>query len=234
MAQTDENGKKDLTELWEILIRDISSSLSVVFLVPMLTRAFVTSYEKNSGFVLMNKDRSKTGISKALDLLNPYSKSHVLSNSELSSLYHGVNSKDKMLNFCDYIKKNDGDLYKILSKSDELPNLVKNKVIDLDLDSMKNLTRGERNEKIFNYFNNLNVKDADSIITKIMKGSKDIKGNKIAGFAKGLNSIPAMITMVFISPYVLGWLIPRFTYANTRRLQTKAEEERKSKINTAV
>ena len=50
LIKVDENGKKDLTELWEILIRDISSSLSVVFLVPMLTRASVTSYEGKSGF----------------------------------------------------------------------------------------------------------------------------------------------------------------------------------------
>ena len=63
-----ENGKKDLTEVYEILIRDVSSSLSVVFLVPMLTRVCVNLYEKPSGFVLMNKDRSKTGVKKVLDL----------------------------------------------------------------------------------------------------------------------------------------------------------------------
>ena len=43
-APKDENGKKDLSELWEILIRDISSSLSVVFAVPILTRVFVNGY----------------------------------------------------------------------------------------------------------------------------------------------------------------------------------------------
>ena len=63
-AQVDENGKKDLTELWEILIRDVSSSLSVVFAVPLLTKLSVNSYESNSGFVLMHKDRSKTGFKK--------------------------------------------------------------------------------------------------------------------------------------------------------------------------
>ncbi len=45
-AQVDDNGKKDMTEIYEILIRDVSSSLAVVFAVPMLTRAFVSSYEK--------------------------------------------------------------------------------------------------------------------------------------------------------------------------------------------
>ena len=47
-AQIDENGKRDMTEISEILIRDLTSSLLVVFAVPMLTRAAVTAYEKNS------------------------------------------------------------------------------------------------------------------------------------------------------------------------------------------
>ena len=233
-AQVDENGKKDLTELYEILIRDIASSLSVVFLVPMLTRGFVTSYENSSGFVLMNKDRNKTGIKKVLDLLNPYSSSHVLSNSELQTLYNGVNSKDKMNNFCDFIIKNNGDLYKILLKSEELPNFAKNKKIELDLNSMKNMPKADRNNKIKEIFKNLNTDDADQIITKIMKGTKGTKANKIAGFAKGLNSIPAIITTFLISPYVLGWVIPRFTYANTRRLHAEAEEKRKNTTNTNI
>jgi len=232
-AQVDENGKKDLSELWEILIRDVSSSLSVVFLVPMLTRAFVNSYESQSGFVLMNKDRTKNGWSAIKDLLNPYSSSHVMSNAELNALYNGVNSKEKMINFCEFITKNNGDLYKILSKSEELTNLVKDKKIDLDLTSMKNLSKAERNSRLSAFFKELGndgkiAKDKiDDVITQLMKGAKNGKVNKIAGFAKGLNSVPAIITTFLISPYVLGWVIPRFTYANTRRLHAEAEEKRK-------
>ena len=63
------------------------------------------------------------------------------------------------------------------------------------------------------------------MITKIMKNAKNPKANKIASFAKGLNSIPAIITTFLISPYILGWVIPRFTYANTRRLHAEAAEK---------
>lgn len=236
-AQVDENGKKDLTEVYEILIRDVSSSLSVVFLVPMLTRLFVTSYEKSSGFVLLNKDRTKTGMSKFLDLLNPYSSAKVLSNSELTSLYNGVNSQEKMINFCKFIDKNNGDLQKILSKTDNINQILKEN--PLDLEAMKNLSKAEKNSKILKFFENLgkdgklSKEQVDGMIAKIMKNTNNSKANKIASFAKGLNSIPAIITTFLISPYVLGWVIPRFTYANTRRLHAEAAEKDKSQTTLA-
>ena len=228
-AQVDENGKKDLTELYEILIRDVSSSLSVVFLVPMLTRMFVTSYENSSGFVLIDRDRTKTGLKKFLELINPYSSSTVLSNAELTSHYNGVNSQEKMVNFCKFIDKNNGDLQKILSKSENIKEVLKEK--PLDLEGMKNLSKSDKNRKILEYFENLgkdgklSKESIDKMITKIMKNAKNPKANKIASFAKGLNSIPAIITTFLISPYILGWVIPRFTYANTRRLHAEAAEK---------
>ena len=63
-AQVDENGKKDLTEVKEIALRDGLSSLSVVFAVPILTKTFVSLYEKSSGFVLTHKDLTRTSAFK--------------------------------------------------------------------------------------------------------------------------------------------------------------------------
>lgn len=241
-AQVDENGKKDLTELYEILIRDVSSSLAVVFAVPMLTRACVTSYENSSGFVLMQKDRNMSKSKTIMDLFNPYSKAHVMSNAEIAALYDNVTTKDKMINFCKYIDKNNGDLAKILAKSEELKNVITDK--SLDLDALAKLDKKEKNKKFLEYFENLgkdgkvDSKTADEMITKIMKGTKSAKVNKILSFARGLNSIPAVITTFLISPYLLGWFIPRLTYANTRRIHERAEKERaekaQAKINTAA
>lgn len=140
-AQVDEDGKKDLTELWEIVLRDLTSSLAVVFAVPMLTRACVTSYEKKSGFVLMQKDRSsQSKLKTSLDLLNPYSKAHVLTNSEINSLYNNIDTKDKMLNFCKYIDKNGGDLQKIISKSEHAEEIFK-------ISSLNGLNKADKNKK---------------------------------------------------------------------------------------
>jgi len=238
-AQTDENGKKDLTELYEILIRDISSSLAVVFAVPMLTRAAVTSYENQSGFVLMHKDRTKSKLATMFDLINPYSKAHVLTNSEINSLYNKVDSKEKMVNFCKYINDNGGDLHKILSKSEHANTIFNEKAINID--KIAKLSKQEKNNAIKKFFDNLGAdgkldkKGVNEFVTKLMKGGiNKPKANKILSFARGLNSVPGVITTFLISPYLLGWFIPRLTYANTRRIHEKAEKEKKSKVSTAA
>ena len=226
-AQKDENGKKDLTELYEILLRDLTSSLAVVFAVPMGTRAFVTSYEKNSGFVLMHKNRNMNKTKTIADLFNPYSKSHVLTNAEISALYDNINSKDKMLNFCKYIDKNGGDLQKIISKS-ENAELVLNssQTSTLDLKLLKCMKKADKNKKIISFFEKF---DKPELIEKLMKGVGKNRSNKIASFARGLNSMPGLLTTFFISPYLLGWFIPRLTYKNTRRIHEKQDREREAK-----
>ncbi len=246
-AEVDENGKKDLTEIYEILFRDVTSSLAVVFAVPMLTRAAVTSYEKNSGFVLMHKDRAMKGWKTGLDLLNPYSKAHVLSNSEITSLYNNIDSKEKMINFCKYIDNNGGDLQKVLEKSEEAKTVFNDKTFKLE--DIKKLSKAEKNKQIISFVENIeenakkltekvDKKSIDKMITKLMKGATaGGKGNKIAAFARGLNSVPGILTTFFISPYLLGWVIPRLTYKNTRRIHAKQDREReaqKAKINAAV
>ena len=223
-AQKDDvTGKKDLTELYEILIRDLFSSMSVIFAVPMLTRVFVSSYENRSGFVLLEKDRSRTGWKAAMDLLNPYSSSHVLSNKEIQALYNGVDSKAKMLNFCEYIDKNGGDLQKILSKSDFHEEIFNNSTKTLkDLSSM---SKAEKNKAIKNIISKLD--NADELIKKMMSGvKKEGKIPNIMSSARGLNSVPALLTTFLISPVILGWFIPRLTYANTRRIHAKQAQER--------
>ena len=224
-AQKDENGKKDLTELYEILLRDLTSSLAVVFAVPMGTRAFVTSYEKNSGFVLMHKNRNMNKTKTVADLFNPYSKSHVLTNAEISALYDNINSKDKMLNFCKYIDKNGGDLQKIILKSENVEEMFNNST--LDLKSLKGMKKADKNKKIISFVEKFDK--SDDLISKVMKGAGKARGNKIASFARGLNSMPGLLTTFFISPYLLGWFIPRLTYRNTRRIHEKQDREREAK-----
>ena len=224
-AQVDDSGKKDLTELWEILTRDLTSSLAVIFVVPMLTRALISSYEKNSGYVLLNKDRTLSKSKSILKLLNPYSNSHVLSNAEINAIYDNINSKQKMLNFCDYINKNNGDLEKIIRKSENYESLFN---FDELFEGNKNLTKAEKNSKIKSFIEKLEEKGgktADELIKNVMKYTEKSGRNKIASVARGLNSLPGLITTFAISPYILGWAIPRLTYRNTRRIHEKEDRE---------
>lgn len=237
-AEVDEKtGKKDLTELWEILIRDVTSSLAVVFVVPMLTRACVSSYENKSGFVLMDKNRNLTKSKTILDLFNPYSKAHVLSNREITAIYDKIDSQEKMLNFCKYIQNNNGDLEKIISKSEYANSEFSKNIIDLE--SLKQYTKQEKNDKIINAIKEFgnkstNKKEVNNIINKVMKGAGGGNKNKITSLAKGLNSVPGLITTFIISPYLLGWVIPRLTYKNTQRIHAKQDKEKEetSKLKT--
>ena len=216
-AQIDENGKRDMTEINEILLRDTVSSLSVVFAVPMLTKMIVRSYEDKSGFVLTNKaSEGKNNFHKAMDLMNPYSDLEVLSVADLDSIYGNIDSKKKFSNFAEFVDKKGGDLEKIISKSDNASLAFNEK--SFTLDSIKNLSRTEKNEKIKKLFEN---GISDEVISKVMKGSGEIKHNKIAKMARGLNSLPGFISTVIISPILLGVLIPMLTYHNTRKANAK-------------
>ncbi len=215
-AQIDENGKRDMTEINEILLRDTVSSLSVVFAVPMLTKMIVKSYEDKVGFVLTNRaSDGKSGFKKFLDIINPYSNLEVLSVADLDSIYGNIDSKKKFKIFAEFVDKKGGDLEKIISKSDNA-NLAFNEK-NFSLDSIKNLSRNEKNKKITELFDSL----SDETIKKIMKGSDEIKHNKIAKMARGLNSLPGFISTVVISPILLGALIPMLTYHNTRKANAK-------------
>ena len=227
-AQVDENGKRDMTEINEILLRDTTSALSVVFAVPILTKIFVNYYEKSKGFILTNKASAKeSGFKKFLDVINPYSKLEVLPISDLYAIYGNIDSKEKLVNFAKFIGNNDGDLEKILSKSEHVSEMFNEKTFTLD--SIKSLTRQEKNKKIIDLFESIKVTDPkakDEMISKLMKGSGNIKNNKIAQFARGLTSMPGFISTFIISPVLLGIFIPTLTYSITRKAQQKAAEEK--------
>ncbi len=217
-AVVDENGKRDLTELHEIFLRDTISSLSVVFAVPCLTKMLVKSYEDKCGFILTNRATDgKNMFQKIGAILNPYSSLEVLSVADLDAIYGNIDSKAKLLNFSNFVNKKGGDLQKILSHSDNASEIFNEKTFTLD--SIKHLSKEEKNKKILNLFETSEF--SKETISKIMKGSGDIKHNKIAKVARGLNSLPGFISTVAISPILLGVLIPMLTYYNTRKTHEK-------------
>lgn len=230
-AQKDENGKRDMTELNEILLRDTVSSLSVVFAVPILTKVFVNNYENKKGFILTN--RASEGVKpfkKFLDVINPYSKLEVLSIADLDAIYGNINTKDKLMNFAKFVDKNGGDLEKILSKSENVKEMFNEK--SFTLDSIKSLAKKDKNKKIIELFEKFEVADSKAVnetISKLMKGSGDIKSNKIASMARGLNSVPGLISTFVISPVLLGVLIPKLTYFNTKKAHMKMAQEKENK-----
>lgn len=228
-AQIDENGKRDMTEINEILLRDTVSSLSVVFAVPLLTKMMVRSYEDKLGFILTNRaSDGKNAFRRAMDVINPYSDLEVLSVADLDAIYGNIDSKAKLLNFSKFVNSKGGDLEKIISKSENSNVMFNDKTFTLE--SIKNLSKAEKNKKIIELFERIDEADphVKEGISKLMKGSGNIKHNKIAKMARGLNSLPGFISTVFISPILLGILIPMLTYHNTRKANAKKMAEKQA------
>ena len=224
-AYSDENGKRYWSEVHEILLRDLFSSLSVVYTVPILTKLIVNSYENKQGYILTNRaSQHKSGWKKFLDVVNPYSDLKVLTNSELEALYNNITTKQRMLNFAEYIDKKGGDLEKILSKSDNVSSLFNEK--SFTLDSIKHKAKSEKNSDIISLIKSMkDGSETNEIITKLMKDAGSGKQSKITHHARGLNSIPGAIVTVIISPIILGCFIPMLTYANTRKAHAKMLNE---------
>lgn len=228
-AQIDENGKRDMTEINEILLRDTVSSLSVVFAVPLLTKMMVRSYEDKLGFILTNRaSDGKNAFRRAMDVINPYSDLEVLPVADLDAIYGNIDSKAKLLNFSKFVNSKGGDLEKIISKSENSNVMFNDKTFTLE--SIKNLSKAEKNKKIIELFERIDEADphVKEGISKLMKGSGNIKHNKIAKMARGLNSLPGFISTVFISPVLLGILIPMLTYHNTRKANAKKMAEKQA------
>ena len=86
----------------------------------------------------------------------------------------------------------------------------------------------EAKNKIIELFKNFEVQDLkakDETIYKLMRNSDKIKQNKIAQAARGLYSLPGMISTFIISPVLLGVLIPMLTYYNTRKAHEKMAQQ---------
>ena len=210
--------KKDASEIKEIAVRDPISALSVVFAVPLLTRAMVKSYESKSGFVLINhlKDEG-SGIKKFLKYLNPYNSIAVLGNAELDALYGKVDTHNKLLNVSEYIASKGGDLEKIFAKSQFKEDVFNSSTFTLA--SIKKEARDVKNAKIIEL-----IKNADAKMQKTMVDSllPVFKKNKALGIAKTLNALPFFLNLLVVSPFLLGILIPKYTYKLTRKSNDQA------------
>lgn len=228
-APKEDDGTRDLTEIYEIFLRDTVSSLSVVFTVPMLTKMIVKSYEEKSGFILTNRaSDGKSWLGRVADVLNPYSDLGVISLQDIDSIYGKIDNKDKLVNFAEFVDKKGGDLEKILSKSDNQAVMFNDKTFTLE--SIRNMPKKAKNEKIISMIKKL-PEHSEELISKVMKGDGNIKNNPIAKFARDRNAFPEFVSTFVLSPILLGVLIPMLTYYNTRKYHERRDREREQRKN---
>ena len=213
--------KKDASEIKEIAVRDPISALAVTFAVPLLTRWIVKGIEATSGFVLINHVNEGSGFSKFMKYLNPYSGIDVLGNAELNSLYGKIDSHARLVNVCEYLSRKGGDLEKIFAKAENGSAIFNESTFTLE--SIKKLAVSEKNEKILNLIKEAKPEKHQLFLDSLLPATKKMVNNKALRVAKTFNSLPFFLNLVVISPFLLGSLIPKYTYKLTRNANSAKE-----------
>lgn len=214
--------KKDASEIKEIAVRDPISALSVTFAVPLLTRWMVKGYEKSTGFVLMNNPENTSGFKKFLSYINPYSSVEVLGNAQLNALYGKIDSHKKLVNVCEYLDRKGGDLEKIFAKANDKTQVFNES--NFTLASIKDLSVKDKNSKILKVIKEAKPEEYQKFLDALLPTAKNLSKNKALAAAKAFNSIPFFLNLVIVSPILLGWGIPKYTYKLTREASDQAKK----------
>ena len=225
-APIDEDGKKNLIEVPEILTRDIISTGAVTYGVPILTKAMVNTYENASGFVLINKPKKDMSMAKKiLDTINPLSSVEPFSNKDLKSIYGHIENKDQLLNFANYIDERKGSLVKVFKTLKNGKDSFA--ATSANFENLSGLDRKAANSKIIeaitNHFD-------DNAVKKLMEPAKPGKINGMLERARGLNSAPKMLNTLILVPAFLGVVLPKIVYGITAKNRAKLEAARKEKM----
>ena len=194
------NAKSD-KEKKEILVRDISSFIAILFGAKALSRIFSNVFAKTSGLALNVKpqDHAKTLFHKVKNYVTAGSGIEVLSSEQIISKYSNIsNYKDGINGFFKFLQENGGNVKKFL----KIDKTVK-----------------ENAEKILKQFKNKSLAQAslDDIqdAFKQAKGTEALeniytiftsKDNKFINRAKTLNSAFGFASTLVLVPAFMMWL----------------------------
>lgn len=228
-APIDEDGKKNLIEVPEILTRDIISTTAVTFGVPILSKAMVNTYEDASGFVLKNNkpNEKMSTFKKIIDTINPLSSIEPFNNKDLKEIYGNIDSKAKLTNFVQFIDEKGGDLAKVFKSLKNGKESFAGTVGDFDSLTNAKLDRKASNAKIMeaitNHFD-------ENMVKKLMEPAKAGKPNGMFIKARNLNSLPKFLNTIVLVPVFLGVVLPKIVYGITAKNRKKLEEARLAKM----
>ncbi len=227
-APIDEDGKKNLIEVPEILTRDIISTTAVTFGVPILSKAMVNTYEDSSGFVLKNnKPKEMSTFKKILDTINPLSNIEPFNNKDLKEIYGNIDSKAKLTNFAQFIDEKGGNLAKVFKPLKNGKEVFAGTVADFDKIANAKLDRKATNAKfievITNHFD-------ENMVKKLMEPAKARKPNGMFIKARNLNSLPKFLNTIVLVPVFLGVVLPKIVYGITAKNRKKLEEAKLAKM----
>lgn len=205
-------------ERGEILFRDITSFLAILFGAKALSRVFSQTFTKMSGIALQVRDegyekRSIPG--KVWQYFSANSDISNLSSRQLEAKYANPSgSKEGLLGMIDFIQNNKGDVRKAFSIDKGIKANIEQL---LGGKSIKQATVDE----IKNAIKNGAASDEVKNIYKILD---NVKGNKLLGRAKLLNSLFEALSTFALVPLFMIWVSHKCTKMTKERSEKLAKE----------
>ncbi len=216
--------KKDYSEIPEALTRDIISTGAVTFGVPMLSKALISSYEGNTGFVLRNKaPKNMSTAKKVLDYLNPFSGLSYYGISDLDQIYGNVDTPEKLGNLANFLDENGGNVAKVLKTEKETHSVFEKYGLNIK-ELAKQSDRKTANQTVINKMNE-DKNFAQELVEKL-KPAKKGGANAMLKRSRSLNSYVSFAATVLLVPAFLGIVLPKFVYKMTAKRQQKQAEAR--------
>lgn len=197
----------------EILVRDITSFVAILFAAKALSRACSVAFSKLSGLALNTKpaDHAKSFLHKVKNYFTAGSGINVLSSEEIISKYTNIDKYPGGINgFFEFIENSGGNIKKML----RLDKTVKANAETIIGKPLKDATVDE----IKTAFKNVG-KDNQSL-ENIYSVFKNVKGNKYINYAKTMNSSFGFLSTLVLVPSFMIWLA-RFCDRMTKRDRAK-------------
>lgn len=212
----------------EILRRDVTSVSTIVFGVPALTKIFSKVCEKKTGFVLSSKPKEQRNVlQKVFDYVRPVKGVNVLTSEGLTSRYTNLEGyKDGIYGFFDWVKKDGGDLKKVLS----FDKGVKTSTEQI-LGNGKKLADSTHEEIVKAFKSAEGTEKLSGAVKNVLGAFKD-KDNVFVTRAKALNSTFGLISMFVLVPAFLGFGLPLLNEHITKKKMAQRAAEQKPLTKT--
>ncbi len=186
------------TDRKEILFRDVTSFLAILFGAKTLTRIFSDMFAKTSGLALNIKpDNHKESLLKrAWHYIYPSGGVQVLDDARIKANYSGVESfKDGINDMFRFVDKNGGNVGKMLS-------------IDKDIKAAATTILGKAPNskmKLADIIKSFDAAKDSSAYKKIIAKLAD-EGNTLVKHAKTYNSAFGFASTIFLVPALMVWI----------------------------
>ena len=183
----------------EILVRDITSFVAILFAAKALSRACSVAFSKLSGLALNTKpaDHAKSFLHKAKNYFTAGSGINVLSSEEIISKYTNIDKYPGGINgFFEFIENSGGNIKKMLRLDKNVKAnaeaIVGKPLKDATIDEIKTAFK--------------NVSKDNKSLENIYSIFRNVKGNKYINYAKTMNSSFGFLSTLVLVPSFMIWL----------------------------